>query len=104
MRLRFFLAIFLGMDIRATAREQKPITNLKQVFVIDEIWIGRNGQGRAFGDIRYSTTVHSPHCMRGVLIIDQMKISNNSNDRAGHDILSFRLLGTPLGKICYSNL
>ncbi len=89
VRLGISLAIFFGMHVGPSAGEEEAIADLHQLVHIHETRVGRDDHGQTTADLGHSLGIHRPARMGRILIIEEVKVSDDTDDRFAHASSNF---------------
>ncbi len=84
MRLGRFFAILLGVNVRSPAGEEKAVACLGQIGNIHEIRVRGHNERQCTGNLPHRFAVHLAASMGRILIIDEVEVSDDANNRPRH--------------------
>ncbi len=76
--------VFLGVDVRPTTGKQKTVASRHEFLNRGHFRVRRHNQRHSVRDVAHSLAIHRARGLRGVLIIDQIAVSDDPDDRSLH--------------------
>jgi len=81
---RRLVAVFFRVHVRPPAGKEEPVTGRHDIVQFETLWQRRYDQGYGTRSIRYGLDIHSAGALNPVLIIDQVRIGDDTDDRFSH--------------------